>query len=183
MRGNFQWRGDMTGKDLRRGGLDRLTVEDILAPGFSTPWDAPTDPSLPLHLSQCRSADARLADKRVGGRATAAAATRADVRRGARPRVPDERCRLAWRLRREQFVGRLHAARHGHSRLLFAVSLSVVGRWRRAWPRGSRPAKETRRARPRNPRRPDGRPRQAKRDRRTDWNHADEAAAGQSSTA
>ena len=29
-------------KDLRPGGLDRVTVEDILKPGFSTPWDAPT---------------------------------------------------------------------------------------------------------------------------------------------
>ena len=38
----------MTGKDLRRGGLDRLTVEDILAPGFSTPWDAPTVPPFPF---------------------------------------------------------------------------------------------------------------------------------------
>lgn len=38
----------MIGKDLRRGGLDRLTVEDILAPGFSTPWDAPTIPPFPF---------------------------------------------------------------------------------------------------------------------------------------
>ena len=38
----------MNGKDLRRGGLDRLTVEDILAPGFSTPWDAPTIPPFPF---------------------------------------------------------------------------------------------------------------------------------------
>jgi acetoacetate decarboxylase len=35
-------------KDLRRGGLDRLSVEDILAPGFSTPWDAPTVPPFPF---------------------------------------------------------------------------------------------------------------------------------------
>ena len=38
----------VSGKDLRRGGLDRLTVEDILAPGFSTPWDAPTIPPFPF---------------------------------------------------------------------------------------------------------------------------------------
>ena len=38
----------MSGKDLRRGGLDRLTVEDILTPGFSTPWDAPTIPPFPF---------------------------------------------------------------------------------------------------------------------------------------
>jgi acetoacetate decarboxylase len=38
----------MTGKDLRRGGLARLTVEDIVAPGFSTPWDAPTIPPFPF---------------------------------------------------------------------------------------------------------------------------------------
>jgi acetoacetate decarboxylase len=38
----------LSGKDLRRGGLDRLTVEDILAPGFSTPWDAPTIPPFPF---------------------------------------------------------------------------------------------------------------------------------------
>ena len=38
----------MNGKDLRRGGLDRLTVEDILTPGFSTPWDAPTIPPFPF---------------------------------------------------------------------------------------------------------------------------------------
>jgi acetoacetate decarboxylase len=38
----------MSGKDLRRGGLDRLTVENILAPGFSTPWDAPTVPPFPF---------------------------------------------------------------------------------------------------------------------------------------
>jgi acetoacetate decarboxylase len=35
-------------KDLRNGGLGRLTVEDILAPGFSTPWDAPTIPPFPF---------------------------------------------------------------------------------------------------------------------------------------
>ena len=35
-------------KDLRNGGLDRLTVEDILKPGFSTPWDAPTVPPFPF---------------------------------------------------------------------------------------------------------------------------------------
>ena len=35
-------------KDLRDGGLDRLTVEDILQPGFSTPWDAPTIPPFPF---------------------------------------------------------------------------------------------------------------------------------------
>lgn len=35
-------------KDLRQGGLDRLTVEDILKPGFSTPWDAPTVPPFPF---------------------------------------------------------------------------------------------------------------------------------------
>src|SRR4051794_19738997 len=39
---------DGSGKDLRRGGLDRLTVEDILSPGFSTPWDAPTVPPFPF---------------------------------------------------------------------------------------------------------------------------------------
>jgi hypothetical protein len=31
----------MAGKDLRDGGLASLTIEDILAPGFSSPWDAP----------------------------------------------------------------------------------------------------------------------------------------------
>ncbi|WP_421726213.1 acetoacetate decarboxylase [Bauldia sp.] len=35
-------------KDLRRGGIDRLTVDDILQPGFSTPWDAPTIPPFPF---------------------------------------------------------------------------------------------------------------------------------------
>lgn len=35
-------------KDLRNGGLDRLTVEDIVKPGFSTPWDAPTIPPFPF---------------------------------------------------------------------------------------------------------------------------------------
>ena len=35
-------------KDLRAGGIDRLTVEDILKPGFSTPWDAPTIPPFPF---------------------------------------------------------------------------------------------------------------------------------------
>ncbi len=35
-------------KDLRKGGLDRLTVEDIVAPGFSTPWDAPSVPAFPF---------------------------------------------------------------------------------------------------------------------------------------
>jgi acetoacetate decarboxylase len=38
----------MSGKELRRGGLDRLTVEDILTPGFSTPWDAPIIPPFPF---------------------------------------------------------------------------------------------------------------------------------------
>ncbi len=43
-------------KDLRNGGLDRLTVEDILQPGFSTPWDAPTVPPFPFSfrdMSRC----------------------------------------------------------------------------------------------------------------------------------
>ena len=35
-------------KDLRDGGLASLTIEDILAPGFSTPWDAPTIPPFPF---------------------------------------------------------------------------------------------------------------------------------------
>ena len=35
-------------KDLRNGGLDRLTVEDIVGAGFSTPWDAPTVPPFPF---------------------------------------------------------------------------------------------------------------------------------------
>ena len=38
----------MNGKDLRRGGIGRLSVEDILAPGFSTPWDAPMVPPFPF---------------------------------------------------------------------------------------------------------------------------------------
>ena len=38
----------MAGKDLRDGGLAAVTVEDILAPGFSTPWDAPTIPPFPF---------------------------------------------------------------------------------------------------------------------------------------
>ena len=38
----------MSGKDLRNGGLDRLTVEDIVAAGFSTPWDAPMVPPFPF---------------------------------------------------------------------------------------------------------------------------------------
>ena len=35
-------------KDLRRGGLGRLSVEDIVKGGFSTPWDAPTVPPFPF---------------------------------------------------------------------------------------------------------------------------------------
>ena len=35
-------------KDLRDGGLASVTIEDILAPGFSTPWDAPTIPPFPF---------------------------------------------------------------------------------------------------------------------------------------
>ncbi len=35
-------------KDLRDGGLKSVSIEDILAPGFSTPWDAPTIPPFPL---------------------------------------------------------------------------------------------------------------------------------------
>jgi acetoacetate decarboxylase len=35
-------------KDLRNGGIERLTVEDIVKPGFSTPWDAPTIPPFPF---------------------------------------------------------------------------------------------------------------------------------------
>ena len=35
-------------KDLRDGGLASLTIEDIVAPGFSTPWDAPTIPPFPF---------------------------------------------------------------------------------------------------------------------------------------
>ena len=38
----------MAGKDLRNGGLDRLTIDDIVAPGFSTPWDAPMVPPFPF---------------------------------------------------------------------------------------------------------------------------------------
>ena len=43
----------MAGKDLRRGGLDRLTIDDILSPGFSTPWDAPTIPPFPFTFRNC----------------------------------------------------------------------------------------------------------------------------------
>jgi acetoacetate decarboxylase len=35
-------------KDLRRGGLEGLSVDDIVKPGFSTPWDAPTIPPFPF---------------------------------------------------------------------------------------------------------------------------------------
>jgi acetoacetate decarboxylase len=35
-------------KDLRDGGLRSLSIDDILAPGFSTPWDAPTTPPFPI---------------------------------------------------------------------------------------------------------------------------------------
>jgi acetoacetate decarboxylase len=35
-------------KDLRQGGLAGLTAEDILKPGFSTPWDAPMVPPYPF---------------------------------------------------------------------------------------------------------------------------------------
>jgi len=38
----------MSGKDLRHGGWRRLNVEDIVAPGFSTPWDAPMVPPFPF---------------------------------------------------------------------------------------------------------------------------------------
>ena len=40
-------------KDLRNGGLDALTIEDIVAPGFSTPWDAPTVPPFPFSFRDC----------------------------------------------------------------------------------------------------------------------------------
>jgi acetoacetate decarboxylase len=35
-------------KDLRRGGLAGLTMDEIRQPGFSTPWDAPTVPPFPF---------------------------------------------------------------------------------------------------------------------------------------
>jgi acetoacetate decarboxylase len=35
-------------KDLRDGGLGAVSIEDIVAPGFSTPWDAPTIPPFPF---------------------------------------------------------------------------------------------------------------------------------------
>jgi acetoacetate decarboxylase len=35
-------------KDLRDRGLSAITIEDIVAPGFSTPWDAPTIPPFPF---------------------------------------------------------------------------------------------------------------------------------------
>jgi acetoacetate decarboxylase len=37
-------------KDLRGAGLAGLSVEDIVAPGFSTPWDAPTIPPFPFRF-------------------------------------------------------------------------------------------------------------------------------------
>src|SRR5947209_4499450 len=37
-------------KDLRGAGLAGLSIEDILAPGFSTPWDAPTIPPFPFRF-------------------------------------------------------------------------------------------------------------------------------------
>lgn len=39
-------------KDLRRGGLDRLSEADIVRGGFSTPWDAPTIPPFPFTFRQ-----------------------------------------------------------------------------------------------------------------------------------
>ena len=40
-------------KDLRNGGIGALTIEDIVAPGFSTPWDAPTVPPFPFSFRNC----------------------------------------------------------------------------------------------------------------------------------
>src|ERR1700761_8888874 len=40
-------------KDLRSGGLAALSVEDIVKPGFSTPWDAPTVPPFPFSFRNC----------------------------------------------------------------------------------------------------------------------------------
>ena len=80
----------MRGKDLRRGGLDRLTVEDILAPGFSTPWDAPTIPPFPFTFRNVEVLSLAWRTTRGGGRAAAAAAPRADVGRRARPCLSDE---------------------------------------------------------------------------------------------
>ena len=41
-------RGGSVSKDLRDRGLASISIEDILKPGFSTPWDAPTIPPLPF---------------------------------------------------------------------------------------------------------------------------------------
>ena len=80
----------MNGKDLRRGGLDRLTVEDILTPGFSTPWDAPTIPPFPFTFRNVEVLTSGVADSRGRGRAPAASAARADIGRRARPCLSDE---------------------------------------------------------------------------------------------
>ena len=101
----------MSGKDLRRGGVDRLTVEDILTPGFSTPWDAPTIPTFPFAFRNVEVLDSCVADSRGCGRAPTAAAARTDIGRRARTYLSDERRRLAWSLRREQRVGRLQSVR------------------------------------------------------------------------
>ncbi len=136
----------MSGKDLRRGGLDRLTVEDILTPGFSTPWDAPTIPPFPFTF---RNVEVLTLAWRTREAAVA--------RLLPPPLEPTSDVVLAhvYRMNDVDWLGAYGESNvsvgcslpgDGHSRVLFALSLSVVGCWSRAWPGGSRPAKEDRRA-------------------------------------
>ena len=131
-------------KDLRAGGLDRVTVEDILKPGFSTPWDAPTIPPFPFTFRNVEVLT-------LVWRTTEAAVARLLPP----PLQPTSDVVLAhvYRMNDTEWLGpygesnvsvgcRLPAA--NLSRLLLALPLPLLRRRRHARPRGARPAEEVR---------------------------------------
>ena len=170
----------MSGKDLRRGGLDRLTVEDILTPGFSTPWDAPTIPPFPFTF---RNVEVLTLAWRTREAAVA--------RLLPPPLEPTSDVVLAhvYRMNDVDWLGAYGESNvsvgcslpgadiaGSYSPYLFLSSDVGVahGREMHGQPKKiGEPLLE-------NSRRPDGRHRQAQRDRRADRNHADEATARQS---
>ena len=116
--------------------------------------------------SATSSADPGLADDRAGGRAAPAAAARGGERRGARAylQMNDTEWLGPYGESNVSVGCRLPPARP--RRVLLALPLPVLGRRRRAWPRGARPTEEGGRAAARASRRPRRRHRQPERHRR-----------------
>src|SRR5271156_836283 len=152
-------------KDLRAGGLASLTIEDIVAPGFSTPWDAPTVPSFPFSFRDVEVLTLvwRTTKAAVAWLLPPPLEPTSDVVLAHIYRMNDTDWLGPYRESNVSVGTRLASADVGGS--YFALSLFVLRCRRRSRPRDSRPAQETRRTQDRASRRPRRRNRGQERDR------------------